>query len=297
MDQVPTRLLDAAVVVFAVSSMLSVGFGNTLGRLLEPLTDAWRVTRAVLANFVLVPLLAYIVIQVIPLELPRAIGLFLVASAAGAPFLIKLAEAAESDVALGASLLVLLLPLTIIYMPIVVPLALPRAEVSAGAIARPLVITMLLPLATGLFVRAKAEGWARLLQPWMQRLSTVALVVLVTTTVLNNFQTLVGFFDIETILAAAIIIGGAFGIGFLLGGPDRKSREVLGLGTGQRNIAAATVVATRVIHLPETTTMVISASLVALVILFTLAALLRNREEAGGREQKGADEAGRRKAA
>src|SRR5690606_30585684 len=136
--------------VFAVTSMLSVGFGNTLQRILGPLRNVRGVVRAVVANFVLVPVLAFVVLQVIPLELPRAIGLFLIASAAGAPFVIKLVEAAESDVSLSASLLVLLLPLTIVYMPVVVPLALPAAEVSAGAIATPLVITMLLPLAFGL---------------------------------------------------------------------------------------------------------------------------------------------------
>jgi BASS family bile acid:Na+ symporter len=259
--------------------MVSVGFGHTLQSILGPLRNVRNVVRAIVANFVLVPLLAYIVVQLIPLELPRAIGLFLIATAAGAPFVVKLVEAAGSDVSLSASLLVLLLPITIVYMPIIVPLALPRAEVSARAIASPLVITMLLPLAIGLFVRAKAERWALRLQPWMQRLSTFALVLLVVATVLSNFQAILDLFELDTILAAAIIIVGAFGIGFLLGGPDRESREVLGLGTGQRNVAAATVVAAEVVRLPETTATVVLASLVALIILFTLATLLRDRGE------------------
>lgn len=297
MDQVLATLLNLSVVVFAVSSMLSVGFGNTLRRLIAPLRDARRVARAVLANFVLVPLLAYVVLQLIPLELTRAIGFFLVATAAGAPFVIKLVEAAEGDVSLSASLLVLLLPLTIAYMPILVPIVLPRAEVSAGAIARPLVTTMLVPLAVGLVVRATAEPWALRLQPWIQKLSTLALILLVAATVLYNIPAILALFDLETILAAAIIIGGAFGIGFLLGGPDWESREVLGLGTGQRNIASATVVANQVIRLPETLATVVFTSLVALVILFTLAALLRGRGEDENRGWPESKEGERRKAA
>lgn len=282
MEQVLASVLDIAVLVFAVSSMLSVGFGNTLTKILGPLRDAGKVVRAVVANFVLVPALAWLVVQFIPLEVPRAIGFFLIAAAAGAPFVIKLVEAAESDVSLTASLLVLLLPVTIVYMPIVVPLALPQANVSAGAIARPLVLSMLLPLGIGLFVREKAEGWALRLQPWMQKLSSVAIIVLMATTLLSNFSTIIELLDVETLLAAAIIIGGAFGIGFLLGGPDRESREVLGLGTGQRNIAAATVVATQTVRNPETTSTVIFASLVAFVILFGLAALLRRNDAEEG---------------
>src|SRR5690606_3534728 len=198
-------LLEMSVIVFAVTSMLSVGFGHTVRQILGPLRDARKVARAFVANFVLVPLLAYIVIQVIPLEPPRAIGLFLTAAAAGAPFLLKLVEAAESDVSLSASLLVLLIPLSIIYMPIVVPLVLPAIVVGPVAIATPLVTTMLLPLAAGLYVRAKAEHHALRLQPWFQQISTGALIVLIVATVLNNVQAILGLFDLRTILAVLII--------------------------------------------------------------------------------------------
>ena len=167
---------NLSVLVFAVSSMLSVGLANTLGKILEPLRSVRKVGRAVFANFVLVPLFTLVLLRLVPLEMPHAIGLFLVATAAGAPFLIKLVEAAEGDVPLSASLLVLLVPLTILYMPLVVPIAFPAADVRAGAIARPLLLSMLLPLAVGLLVRAKAERWALRLQPWMQKLSTLALV-------------------------------------------------------------------------------------------------------------------------
>lgn len=46
-----------------------------------------------LANFILVPLAAYIIRLVIPLDEPFGIGLILLATAAGAPFLPKLAQA------------------------------------------------------------------------------------------------------------------------------------------------------------------------------------------------------------
>ena len=59
---------------------------------------------------------------------------------------------------------------------------------------------------------------------------------------------------------------------------DPDKRDVLGLGTGQRNIAAATVVASQGFSDPKTLVMVVITSLVGLSILFPIAAQLRERE-------------------
>jgi BASS family bile acid:Na+ symporter len=278
MTELLSGLLNISVLAFAISSMLSVGCGYTLSQIVGPLRRARRVVRALVANFVLVPLLAIVILQFLPLERPLAVGLFLVATAAGAPFLIKLTQAAEADVALSATLLVLLLPVTIFYMPIIVPLALPEIAVSAAGIATPLVLTMLLPLALGLIVRAYAERLALRLQPIMGKLATIALVTLIASTILGNLREILGIFGTGAILAAVILIVGAFAIGFALGGRNTAAQEVLALGTGQRNISAATVVATQAVDNPETLSMVVVTSLVGFAVLFPLAGVLRRRE-------------------
>jgi BASS family bile acid:Na+ symporter len=86
------------------------------------------------------------ILQLIELDQAYAIGLVLVASAAGAPMIIKLTQLSDGDVAFSAGLLVLLIVVSIGYMPLVVPLLAPGSEISAWAIAAPLVLTMLLPL-------------------------------------------------------------------------------------------------------------------------------------------------------
>lgn len=277
MTEILPWLLETSVIVFAITSMLSVGFGHTFKEILGPLRNLGAVVRALIANFVLVPLLALVVLRLLPLEQPHAVGLLLIATAAGAPFLIKLTAAAESDVALSATLLVLLLPATIVYMPFVLPLVLPDVPVRALAIAVPLVLTMLLPLAAGLLVRALSELWAMRLRPTARMISTVSLMVLVLATVLANLRGILDILLTVAILAALLVIGGAFVIGYLLGGRDRDSREVLGLGTSQRNIAAATVVATQAVRDPDTVVMVIVSSLVGFAVLFPVAAWLRAR--------------------
>lgn len=274
-----STVLDLSVVVFAIASMLSVGFSYTVEEILGPLRNVGGVVRSLIANFVMVPLLTLLVLRLLPLEEPLAIGLFLIGVAAGAPFLIKLTEAACGDVALSATLLVVLVPATIVYMPIVIPLALPEAEVSAPSIATPLVLTMLLPLFVGLFVRARSLRWAERLQPAMAVASSAALVVLILVTILVNLTGIIEIFLSPAIIAALVVIGGAFVIGYLLGGEDRDEREVLGLGTSQRNIAAATVVATQTIGHPDTVVMVIVSSLVGFAILFPLAAQMRKQSK------------------
>ncbi|MEV0428830.1 bile acid:sodium symporter [Micromonospora sp. NPDC050495] len=273
-------LANLAVLVFAVTSMLSVGFAYSARQILGPLRDVPKLLRALLANFVLVPLLGLAIIRLWPLERPLQAGLVLAAMTAGAPFLIKLTAVAKAEVALSATLLVLLLPVTVLYAPIAVPQVLPEADVSVAGLAVPLVLTLLLPLAVGLLVRARWPALARRSVPIVRHASTVALVVLVLGTTLANVPTIVELFTTGAIVAPVLLIVGAFVIGFLLGGRDRDVRHVLALGTAQRNISAATVMATQGFADNDTLVMVIATSLAGFALLFPAAAVLRRIESA-----------------
>jgi bile acid:Na+ symporter, BASS family len=271
-------LVNIAVLVFSVTSMLSVGFSYTLREIVEPMRNARGVLLALTANFALVPLLAYGVTRLLSLEAPVAIGLLLAATAAGAPFLIKLTQIAEADLAFASGLLVLLLVVTIVYMPIVVPLIAPAAAVSASAIAMPLVLTMLLPLGIGLLVDAWFEPLTERLLPILNKVSSAALVVLLASTVLANYTSLLSALGTGAILAALLVIAGAFAAGhILLARSDPARRNVVALGTAQRNIAAATVVATQSFGDPRTLVMVIITSIVSMALLFPIARIMGKR--------------------
>ncbi|NJN53315.1 MAG: hypothetical protein HC804_00315 [Anaerolineae bacterium] len=70
--------------LFIVTSMLAMGMSLTTAQIIEPLKNVRLVVLALLANFVLVPLLAYGITLVIPLEQSLQIGLIVLATAAGA---------------------------------------------------------------------------------------------------------------------------------------------------------------------------------------------------------------------
>ena len=99
------------------------------------------------------------------------------------------------------------------------------------------------------------------------------------TTILTNFGRILNVFGTGAILAELLFIAGAFVIGYLLGMTGRGTREELGLATAQRNIAAATVVATQSFGDPDTLVMVVITSLVTMIVLFPLAGALRKRQE------------------
>jgi BASS family bile acid:Na+ symporter len=279
MDALLSNVLSIATLVFAVSSMLSVGFRYTVQQIIAPLRNARLVIGAVVANFVLVPILAYVITAIFSIGEEREIGLLVVACAAGAPFLIKLAQMAGADLAIATGVLVLLLVITVPYMPIVIPLIAPEADVSAFGIARPLVLTMLLPLVVGLIADRFVPTWTKRLLPLLGILANIALVALLVSTVAANFDVLLNVFGTGAILAALLFIAGAFVIGYLLGITGRGTREELALGTAQRNTAAATVVATQSLSDPDTIVMVVVTSIVSMAILFPLATALRKRVE------------------
>lgn len=273
-------LLSISILLFSVSSMLSVGFAFTLRDLVGPLRNLGKVLRALIANFVAVPFLAYAIGQALGLATPLAVGLMLLGMAAGAPFVIKLTEAADHDVGTAVRLLVLLLPITVIYLPVMVPLVVPGVTVSIGAIATPLLLSMLLPLAVGLLARAWLPALSQRLQPVAGTTATVALVILIALTFVVNFREIVQLMGTGAILAAILLIGGAFAIGFLLGGPDPSERGVFGLGTGQRGVAAAMIVAAQSINDPDTLAMVVIGSLIGMGILFPIAWRLEKHAKA-----------------
>lgn len=277
MTQFLAQMAKIAVEVFAVSSMLSVGFSFGARQIVDQLRLPRLVASALVANFVLVPLLALAAAHVLPLTRPLEIGVILLGTAAGSPFLIKLAQMAGTSVALSAGLLVLLMLITVVFMPVVVPLALPDVRVNARAIIGSLFVSMLLPLGLALLIRLRFQRWTDPLRPLLGWMSSVALVVLVVSIFLGHLRAIAGVFGLEALLAAVVVIGGGFVLGYALGGTGSDARGVIGLGTAQRNIAAAMLVATQDFPNPDIVVMVVISSLVGIAILFPTALVLRTR--------------------
>jgi predicted Na+-dependent transporter len=271
-------LINIATLVFVVSSMLAMGLGLTPTAILGPLRSPLFVLTALGVNFVVVPLLAVGIQAVFDLDDPLYGGLLLIATAAGAPFLPKLAELARADAARAVGLMVLLMTTTVLYMPVVLPMLLPEVTIHPWDIASSLLLLMLLPLAVGLLVRARARRISEKCQPIAARTSTIAIAVLVVVGLAAKWSNVVDLFGTGGLAAIAVFLTGALAAGFLAGGTDSTARSLSGLGDAQRNLSAALVVAAQNFSdTPDTLTFVIVAALVGLVALILTASLFGRR--------------------
>ena len=276
MNDILETLSVLSLLVFVIGSMASMGLSLKMKQILDPLKDIKLVVLALVVNFILVPIVAYLITLILPLDQSLETGLILLATAAGAPFLPKLAEAAKGNLAFSVGLMVLLMVVTIIYLPIVLPLLLQGVSVSPWDIAQSLIVMMLLPLAIGLFVNARYEEIAAKVQPTFGQASNIAILVLTVLGLVLNFKSMIGLVGSWGILAGVIFIVASLLIGYLLGGSDGKIKSVMGLSTGQRNISAALVVAGQNFGMDVVTYLMVIA-VVSLVVLMPLAGELGKR--------------------
>ncbi|HET6574649.1 MAG TPA: bile acid:sodium symporter [Fimbriiglobus sp.] len=256
-----------AVLVFVVTCMVAAGLGLSVRDVVAPLRRARLVLLAVVANFVIAPAIAYALTEVVPLDRPHATGLLLLGGAAGAPFLPKLAELAKGDLAFSVGLMLLLTVGSVVFMPVVLPLLIPGLSADPWPILRPLLVTMLLPLAAGMAVRHRSERWASRLRPMIGTVSNVSMVVAIVLLVGLNFGAMVGTFGSGAVAVAVLFVAVSLAVGYALGGPSPGTRSVLGLGTGQRNVAAALVIATQNFDAPGVVVMILVSTLAGLVVL------------------------------
>jgi bile acid:Na+ symporter, BASS family len=86
---------------------------------------------------------------------------------------------AEQKVSLGAAVMMLLMVVTVAYVPLVLPLILSGLTVDAWAIAKTLGLQMLLPIIVGMLVVQLLPDFARKVQPWVGWLGNIALYALI----------------------------------------------------------------------------------------------------------------------
>jgi predicted Na+-dependent transporter len=251
--------------------MLTMGLSLTLAQVREPLKNTRFVVLALVANFVLIPVLAYAILWIIPLEQPLRNGLIVISTAAGAPVLPKLVQNAKGKLSFGVGLTVMLMMVSIVYLPVVLPLLLTGVHVNPWDIAQPLIVLMLVPLGIGLLLKSRAPGASKSLQRVTALTSNLAFLVLVVLTVLLNLSNMVSLITGGGLAALLLFFIGALIIGLLLGGRDPTVRSVMGLGTSTRDVSAAIAIVAQNFSGTPALPFVVVSGVVGLLILIPVA--------------------------
>lgn len=231
--------LRVALVVFIAGSLLEVGLRVPLREAFAALRD-WRFTGAtVLWGFVIGPALAIMLTWVVPLQPPHALGLVLLAMAPGAPFLPAVAAPVGGSPAYVAAFFVIATIGAVVYMPVAVPLLLGLAA-DPWAIARPLVVFIILPLAAGAGLQALAPRMAARLQRVVHPVATTAMLLVLAIVALGYWRDFLGVVGTYAIAAqCAFLAIATVGAYVLSPGLPEGQRRVLALGISTRNVGAA----------------------------------------------------------
>ena len=238
------RLADISVLAFVVLSMLAMGMSQRLAAVVSPLRDLRTVAAALAINFGIAPLLAVVLTRLVPLEPAHAVGLLLLGSAAGAPFLPKLVEIAGGNLAYSVALMVLQMVGTIVFMPLALPWLVPGLSATLehrDAACQPHASSACHRLCH----RAGGGVGSQRLHGVVHGAANAAFVLLVILLIGLNLETLaatVGSFAIGTYALFVVVM---VGVGYTFGRGDAAEKAVSALGAGQRNIAAAIVVLRR----------------------------------------------------
>lgn len=270
------ELLDVAakvtVPVFVVTCMAAAGLGLGLREIAAPLRRGRLVALALVANFAAAPAAACLLAAILPLDRDHAVGLVLLGGAAGAPFLPKLAAAAKGDVGFSVALMLLLTVASVAFMPVALPLMVPGLAAEPWPLLKPLLVTMLLPLAAGVAVREWSGRWAARVRPAVAAVSNASMVAAVALLVGLNFSALVATLGTGAVGAGVVFVAASAAAGYALGTPSPHTRSVLALGTGQRNIAAALLIATQNYpDAPGVVVMLLVTTLAGVVVLLAAA--------------------------
>jgi BASS family bile acid:Na+ symporter len=200
------------------------------------------------ANFVLVPLLAVGIARIAGLPPEPAVGMLLLGAAPFAPVVPVFARLARADLALAAGLTSLFPVISALITPLVLLVALPWTNAAGSLEFRPLFIlavllaTVTLPLAAGVVLNHLSPRLSR------RVLRPLEVVAEATGAASLLFVVAVEFANIvatpwQSLVAMIVFVEVSFWLGYALGGSEPSRRMVVALGTGNRNIALALLVA------------------------------------------------------
>jgi BASS family bile acid:Na+ symporter len=156
--------------------------------------------------------------------------------APAAPFLPLLVERARGDMSFAGALVPLVAVGTVVFMPLMAPLMIKGLTISIWLLAKPLLLTILLPLVIGTATRHYAETVATKIIPAVNliaKLTTLMTIVWAAVLYYPEMLATVGSFALLSMLVFMVVMGWiTYRFGF---GLKQNQRSVMSLGMLTRN--------------------------------------------------------------
>ncbi len=267
MKEIFEIMFDVSMLAFVAGSMVALGLGLTISETTAPFKDTRILLLALFSNFVVVPLFAFALVWLFPVSDGVRIGIILLSLGGGAPFIPKIVESAKGKVARGGALMLLLIGVTILFMPVAIPIIFPGESVSSWQIAKSLIFVMLIPLVFALLINARFPNVAARIQPLATKFTNIAVLVLIIAMLFLYTKIIIASISILPIVIVFFL--GAAAIGYVTGGKNNNARFVLAVGTGLRNPPVAILVASHIFpNEPVAATVPLFVMIIGAAILF-----------------------------
>jgi len=271
MNEFLSHALTPVILIYVVSGMLALGLSQTVKQIIEPLKNVRLTISAIVASYIILPLIAVSVARLFGLDPALRYGLVLLSMAAGAEVGPIFTAKSNANVSLAGGILAMSIAITIFYIPVMLGVFLPDVEVDVKHLVLKLVLTIVVPLLLGLFIRARFEKAAHKAEKYLHLISRLFVVLLLLTLIGLYYKPFIGLFGTYTLLAGVIYIVTAFVIGYLLGWPERGSMLAMGYMHGARN-ASVSVIAAQSAFSDQPNVMLMIATMVILILAILIPA-------------------------
>jgi BASS family bile acid:Na+ symporter len=259
------------IILFVVSSMLSIGLTQKASRIVSHLRNHSFLITMLLVNLIVVPAVMIFALRLVSVAPHYETGLILFGLAAGAPFLIHLAKTSQRDLSLATTVLMVLMVGSVVTMPILLPRLIAGVSVSAWEIVHPMLLQIVLPLVIGLLILQFFESFAAVIQPWVGKISNIALYASIIA-IFVGYSSAFSDPDLWVGLAVGLVVLVlAFFIGYMIGDGHDHLKDVGGLGTAQRGTASAMIVASSAFDDPRVLLIITMLNTLAVVLLILAA--------------------------
>lgn len=243
MNEFLSHALTPVILTYVISGMLALGLSQTVKQIIKPLKKVRLTISAIVASYIILPLIAAVIARLFDLDPALRYGLILVAMAAGAEAGPIFTAKANGSVSLAGGILAMSIVITIIYVPVMIGIFLPDVEFDLKHLLMKLILTIVVPLLLGLFIRSRFEKIAHTIEKYLHLISRLFMVLLLLTLIGLFYKQIVGLIGTYAILAGVIFVFAGFGIGYLLGWPEQSSRLAMAFMHGARNLSVAVIAA------------------------------------------------------
>lgn len=243
----PATLTNLLIVAALMAVMLSMGLKVTFAEVVASARQTRLVLFALLANFVLVPLVTVGLLYGFGANQRVSVGFLILAVCPGAPVGPPFTAIARGNVSCAIGLMVILAALSALLAPalltvLLTPLA-PASDLHIDylAIVRSLLVSQMLPLGIGLAIHHWAPRLTRRIDRPVGLLGNLLLLAGVGLILATQYESL-SVVRLRAWAGMLLLLAASLVIGWLCGGPTRATRKALALTTALRNVAVGLVI-------------------------------------------------------